>query len=317
MPTVEQVARAALRDLGNEPGLVSAAAWVQERYEELCSRRLKHLSRRCAITVPAAITAGTANVTRGSDIVLGDATAQAAWNAASQDIVGRYFQAGNVWLKIVELTSTPTLRLEAVYTEASNTAASYKVVQRHAVLPEDVQYLATYAENPRRRRKLWVCAPAELDLSYPERTYFAGGPDYLVDMGIDEGKNARLVEIYPYSTQAETITLRYWAKPKKYALRDELPSFITVVDLKEGVLIDAMRWKMNQALGAKDKEGAAHWRNEYRAQETRWRATFLPQLVKRDQAVEDLALVMRSGMRQGMRDVRTARDEIFIRGNRP
>lgn len=313
MPTVEQIAHAALRDVGDAPGVLNASAWAQERYEELATVRLKHLLRHSAVVVPAVVTAGTVTVTSGSDIVTGDATAQAAWNA---DLVGRFLQVGNVWYRIKTVTATPTLQLETVYTETTAAGASYKVVARYVLLPDDVQYLARTFTHTRLRRPIVVGTLQELERMVPDRLYNTGGPHYVADVGVDPVSSRRMLEVYAYSTQAEALSFRYWAKPRKFQANDELPDFIDEATLKEGVLVNCMRWLMAEALRKQDKEGAAHWRNEYRAQETRWLKVFKPQLIKRDQALEDFAIEMRDG-RTGYRDVRSARDEVFVRGNRP
>lgn len=313
MPTVQQVALAALRDVGVDVGLLNAAAWVQERYEELTSRRMKHLQRHASVSIPAVLATGTVTHTLGSTTVTGDAAARATWSSA---VVGRYFQTRNVWAKIASINGTPALTLDVASTEETVTGAAYRIVQRYATLPTDVQYLSGYFVHQRRRRPVYVGGMPELEILQPDRLYRVGGPEYIAESGVNTTTRARQIEVYPYSTQAEVLEFRYWAKPTTYALTDELPSFITTNELKEGVLIDVMRWKMAEALRKNDKDGAAHWRNEYRAQETRWASKSLPALIKRDQAIEDLGLVMRApgGAR---REVRTARDEVYVRGARP
>src|SRR3990170_1068334 len=108
-PTVEDAARAALAAVDSQAGIIVAAQWVSERYQALASRTaLRHLRRVGTVTVPAAVTAGTVEVTHGSPIVEGDPTAVAAWSVA---MVGRQFQVDHVWYGVqsVELGREPDL----------------------------------------------------------------------------------------------------------------------------------------------------------------------------------------------------------------
>lgn len=320
MPTVEDVARAALRDVGVDVGILNAEAWVQERYEELTARRMKHLERRASLRIPAVITAGTVTATSGSADVVGNATALAAW---SPTLVGRYFQlvtGDTTWYRIVRLNysgaTLVSLELDQPYNSTTSAGATYRIVQRYATLPDDVQFFSRYATFGRRRIPIYVGGMPELEILQPDRLYRTSGPEYLADAGVDEVSGQRRVEIYPYSTQAEIIEFRYWAKAKKYAPTESLPDFITTVDLKAGVMVDVYRWMMSEALRMKDKDGAAHWGNMSRSQETIWRGRHLPELIKRDQAIEDLTLDIKAGPSR-FRDVRNARDEVFTRGRRP
>ena len=316
MPTVEAVARAALRDIGMDAGLLNAAAWVQERYEELTARRMKHLQKHVSVTIPGAITAGTISITQGDNLVTGNTAAETAWGLQALSGGSWYFQSGNVWLKITAVANA-IMALASDWTETSVTAGTYRVVSRYVTLPTDVQYLSNYVTHQRRRRPIYVGGMPELEILQPDRLYTTGGPNYVAESGVDATSGARQIEVYPYSTQDEVLELRYWAKPTVYALTDELPAFITTNELKEGVLIDVMRWQMAAALRRNDKETAAHWRNEYRAQETRWMTKALPNLIKRDQAIEDLGLVMRSPSSGRQNEIRTAREMVYSRGSRP
>lgn len=75
---------------------------------------------------------------------------------------------------------------------------------------------------------------------------------------------------------------------------------------------------MAQAGMEKDWNGAAFWRNEYRAQQTVWMTTVIPSIVKRDQGVEDKIVLQRSiHGRRFIRSIENSYDEIYARGSRP
>lgn len=313
-PQVEAVLRAALADLAqSDHALLNGVRWVNECVEDLCSRRLKQRRRVGEVIVPAVIQTGQVTVTAGSPIVVLDTDAQTA--LAFLDPAGRYLQAGANpgWYRIDGLDGTAgTLTLQSPYTEPDGTYP-YRIVQRYVALDPTSHFLGAFA-FPRRQDVLEVWSPAELDLRQPGRFYRLGGPIVVVDCG-EAVQGERLVELYPYSEQDELITYTFWETPPKFGLHDYLPQAISVSALKEGVLIGVMRWKMAMAANEGKIEEAALWRNEYRAQQTKWDRELM-KLVKMDQGVEDITLLLGSRFTAlpNRRDIRTARDEVWARG---
>lgn len=314
-PQVETVLRAALADLAvNDNALLNGIRWVNECYEDLCSRRLKQRRRVGEVIVHGAISAGLATVTQGSAVVTFDADGLTAIEL--NDLPGRYFQiASNPggWYGIGGFNGTSgELTLSSPYTDTSGELA-FRIVQRYVSLAPQTQFLGAFA-LPRRQRLLEFASATELDRAQPGRFYNLGTPVVVVDCGeSDEG--ARQVEIYPYSTQDELITYTYWEKVQPLTKDDFLPQSITVASMKEGVLVGVMRWKMAQAVEKGKIEEAALWRNEYRAQQTKWDRE-IQKLVKMDQGVEDITLLLQSRFSRlsGSYDIRNAHDEVWSRG---
>lgn len=265
-----------------------------------------------AFNIPAVLSTGTIAVTRDDPVIPGGAVAGPLWTA---DLVGRYFQSATQWYRIVGFDPTHNLlELDAPYAEDSNTAATYRIVQRYARLNPQAAFLGTFVHQ-RRRRPLRMVNMADLTGLQPERQYSSGGP-YLV-AEYNEENGVRQVEVYPYSASIETIGYIYWESvPECYDLMDELPSAVDAQALKEGVLIDVMRYKAATAAEAGKVEMAAFWRNEYRAQESKWEKA-QQRMVKQDRGVEDLHLVLGDHGINTFFDIRNAHDEIYARGNRP
>jgi hypothetical protein len=309
------VARAALGDLATDSqNILLAARWVTDRYREFANtRRLKQRRRVGAFDIPAVLTTGTVHVTRDDPVVPGGAVAGPTWTA---DLVGRYFQAATVWYRIIGFDPTfNLLELDVPYAEDTNTASTYRIVQRYAKLDPRASFLGTFA-HPRRRRPLRTdINMADLNVLQPNRQFSSGGPYWVVEYNEENG--VRQVEVYPYSNTIEAVTYIYWeAVPECFDLLDELPHAVDVQALKEGVLIDVMRYKAAQAAEMKQLDMAAFWRNEYRVQEGRWEKA-QARMVKMDRGIEDLHLMLGDHSTNQFFDIRNAHDEIYARGNRP
>lgn len=316
MATVETIVRAALGDLAVEQHqLLNGVRWVNDRYAELAGTvRLKQLRRLGELTVPAVITTGTVSVTNGSDVVTGNATAVAAWTTLMQD---RYFQIDRVWYRIAGTTLADNVfTLAEPYAGRTASAQSYRIVARYALLHQDCRTIIGMVHD-RFNREIIPRSLTWLNMLAPERFYQLGGPQAMVDLGEDAATRRRVIELYPYSNETEHLRYAYYAKPPRLGLDDELSASVDQDALKEGVLIDVMRWKMAKAADEGKVEIAALWRNEYRAQETAWMKT-LQRLIKADTVLEDLAWATRAtngGRPYG--DITTARDQVWAAGLRP
>lgn len=308
MATAGEVAHAALADLNAEAaGILNALRWVSERYTQVCNKRLRHRKADGEVIIPAAVTAGTVTVTRGSTAVVGNATALAAW---SSKLIGRFFQVDLNWYEIQESTATG-LRLVSPYTETTAAAVAYKLVSRYTALAPNVAFLGSF-KHDRRNFELEFGSKRELDLVEPRRLYRVSGPQYVADVG--ERNGLTLLEVYPYSTQDELLRYDYWTQPPDFTDEDDaLPSIITVKDLKEGVLIDCMRWWAAKEAIAGKSDMAGYWRNEYRAQESRWEKV-MQDIYRRDRSPEQMHLMIRDPNRRAApATIRSARDEVWSR----
>src|SRR6266404_2695195 len=119
MPTVEDVARDVLNSIDTSAGLLQASLWVADRYKRLAARvKMKHLRRVSAVFTSGTITAGVATATTLSNIITGDAAAQAAWTSA--DLTGKYFRLAVAWYQVVGVNvvaGAPQLQLETPWAE--------------------------------------------------------------------------------------------------------------------------------------------------------------------------------------------------------
>lgn len=310
MPTVESAASGVLASIGPEPGIVLAARWVADRYVRIAARtRLRHLREVGELTVPGTVVAGTATFTRGSKIVTGNAAAQAVWKTT---MVGRHVRARTTWYEI-EGVAGATLHLRSAYAEATATGVAYTIAARVVTLDPRVRWLSTAVVLMRRRWPLERLSLEELDRVAPSRQRVSDGASMYVEVGdrIDaEGQVAKALELYPYATNAELYHYVFTPVAPSLKIDDPLPPEVDEHVLVEGALIDAMRWRMAQAT---DVNMAALWRNEYRAQETRWEST-INDTYKADTASDDLTLILdRGGISGADRDIRTASDHVYAR----
>lgn len=310
MATAGDVARAVLADLNAEAaGILNALRWTHEAYVQVCRIRLRHRRASAELIVPAVQTTGLVTVTQGSNVVTANAAALAVWD---QDLVGRYFQIEQVWYCIARMTSTG-LELNSTYTEPSKTLNAYRIVARFIELPKDVAFLGAFTHD-RRGFELETGTVRELDAVEPRRCYRTSGPTYVADFS-ESPEGLTLAEVYPYSTQDELIRFVYWtAPPEMFSEDDELPSVITVQDLKEGALVGCQRWWAAKMAAEGKVDMAGFWRNEYRLQEGRWADKVMPNIHRRDRSPEQNHLMLRDLNRSnGPRTIRTARDEVWSR----
>jgi len=335
--TVDDVARSSLAAVGSNAGLLQAIKWTSDRYRQLSNRgKLRALRRIDQLVIPAAITDGTATFTRGTDIVTGDATAQAVWrtgisvvnsdnapNSIDQSIVGRYIRYRRVWYKVTNLEPDGLggvqIRLHNPVAEDSSTAVNYKLVQRHTRLPKDARFLGGFVQQ-RLWRPLAQLSISELDLTAPERLFVAGtGPESWTVIGDDED-GVRLIEFYPYTLRNEAILFTYYAKSPDLTPGTNLPDDLDIESLKMGVLIDVYRYEMSQSLRANQVEVASVWRNELRAQETTWRNR-MEELFRVDRMDDEVKTILHTQGPPVFGDftfIRTARQDAISRlGNFP
>ena len=313
-PTAEDVARAALSALNTDAGLLRAINWTSERYRELSARtRLRHLQRFAQIDLPAPVTAGSATVTPGSTLVVGDAVASPTWNT---NLIGQFFRAQVAWYEITNVVpsaTTAVLNLRTPFAEsASGAGTGYRIVQRYVNLANGVRFLGAFV-HARRRRKLDTVNRLDLDIRYPGRQNITGGPRVVCDLGVDPDTQRRRVEFYPYNDQEEMITYQYWMIAQDLKADTPLPPEIDLALLKIGVLCDLYRYKMAQLIALGQVEPAALMRNELRAQMTSWEGA-IQDLIRADRGTEDVAMILRlHGPNRGLDNplIKDAHDEVL------
>lgn len=334
MATVEEVAGLALSavDVNAERpiGLPQVGKWVVERYRELVAKsRFRHLRRLGSLRLPAAISDGTVTVTNNSATVVLDADAQAAVTAAGLGAstlgTGDWFVrfSSSIWYP-VSTYAAPNLTLGNVYTEETTVGNGWLLLKHLHPLAADARWLGKFV-YPRRRRALEMRSLHMLDYSAPERQLTAAGPWYVAEATnvpsttTDLGTAGRKrVELYPYSTVDDSVYYTYWALPSELGLTDSLPAEIDPYVLREGVLIDVYRYRASQMANAGNIEAAGYWRNESRAQATSWKDQLMD-ATKADRGQDDVSFILHATGLGGIdrRDIVTARDEVYARGNRP
>ena len=98
--------------------------------------------------------------------------------------------------------------------------------------------------------------------------------------------------------------------PPELARDSLIPIGIDSYVLREGALIDIMRYESAKAMQAGNVEAAAFWRNEYRAQSTSWERNIL-EAARTDKGSDDMTMILEShGIRQDV-DIRTAREHVI------
>ena len=314
MATVEEVARGALAAIGSDTNFLIAAQFVVDRYRQIAARtQFRSLRQMGELYVPAPITAGTATFTRDSTQVTGDATAQAAWSTAQ---VGWYIRGGVAWYE-VEGIQGKTLVLRSKYAEDTSTAGSYNLIQRLVTLDPRSRWVSPTMVNQRRRLPVHGTQLDALNDLAPERPYQPGDVAQfwcaVGDRVNPDGVLCSAIELYPYSSTSEKYDYVFYPVTMDLGITDLLPTALDPHVLREGVLADLMRVEMGKAIRRGDPNGAAIWRNDYRAQETRWEKTILDAF-HADSMTDDLAFILqRNGYTALDRDIKTAWDVVLSR----
>lgn len=314
--TVETCARGVLAALATSANILLAGQWVADRYTQIAARtRLRHLRKLGTVFVPAPVTVGLATFTRGSDAVVGDAAAQAVW---TNDVIGRFVRARTAWYEILGVQSSE-LRLGSAFGEDTVTLGAYRIVQKFSLLDPEARWVSDTIVSQRRRHPLDRVPLDVLNQEAPSRTSAAQPATMWAELGSRvgaDGKKAKALEFYPYSDRSEVYHYVFYPTAPTLGLHDELPPEIDEHVLREGALIDVMRYEMAKALREGQPEVAATWRNEYRAQITYWDRVMLD-AYRADKAMDDLTFILQNARLASPGDIRTARDEIYARGQRP
>lgn len=291
MPTVEDVARRALAAVGSEISYRLVSDWVNERYHELATRvkYMRHLRRNGMVFVPAPVTTGLVTVTQGSPVVTGDNDAVAAW---SNDMRGRHIRVSIVWYQISEVSGN-TLLLSSRYAEPSGTGISYSILQRFTCLSPEARHFGSFT-HPRRRGPIRLVPQQWLEETFANRQNSGPSPQYVCEVEAalnEEGQLCKRVELYPYSSLNEVYNYLYWIEPRQLEPDDQLPQGVEESVLKDGVLMDIMRYEMARNLRVGQNEAAAIWRNDYRAQRSVWQDR-IQEALRSDRGPDDAMSMM-------------------------
>ena len=312
MPTLEDVARLSVAALDADEDYLLAAQWAAERYRELASRVLfRHNRQLGQIDLPAPLSTGTVSITQGSLEVTPNGAALATWGP---EVVGRWIRINNSyqWYEITAFGGG-TVKLSTPFVETTVSGGTYSIVKRFHELHPDTRYIGDLIYL-RRRWRLKPIDWASLNMVHPSRRQVGSSPWCWTEFGVGlnaEGKECKLVEIYPYVAQRDVVHFTWWPDPPLLDLESQLPKGVDVYVLREGVMVDLMRYKMAQATKAMQIEQAALWRNDYRAQQTVWEKK-IQEAVKADRGNDDLtAHLLDAPFGMGEFDITDARSHVW------
>lgn len=294
MTTVEEVARSVLADVTTDAGHVLAAQWVAERYVEMVSKvRYRHLRRLGEVVVPATQQSGTVTLTQGSRVVVPDATALAAWQTPGPltALIGRSLRGAQTvdWYEIAAVNGT-NLELVTPWQPATVAGTGYLIAARAVSLDPNVRWFGDTMVLMRTRQPIHVVPLQSLDEGAPSRDWATSWPRRVAETQRAPDGTKR-VEFYPYPAQNELVHYVFWSLPLTLAFDDPLPKEIDGYVLKEGALINAMRYKASQAADKGKADVAAYWRNEYRAQETVWQNK-MRDAARTDRGTDDVTFIL-------------------------
>jgi hypothetical protein len=316
--TFEQVARQVVAAVDSNATYLLAFEWLKQRYEQLATRaKLRHLRHIGSVSVPASIDTGTVSITRGTRTVIADADATLVWSPA---LVGRHFRGRVTWYEIVGYSVVGgfgTLQLDADFNEDDVDDGAYRIVPRFSTLAADAAQIGDTFINPRRRHPIELWDYQKLDRHAPSRPQVGGGAMVVAEVPNDGASGLRRVEFYPYSSTSETYFYTYWRALSTIQMSDYLHPQLPAYGLIEGGLINLYRYKMGQAIDAKNAEAAAFWRNEMRTQETKWNQ-FIVEMISADRGEDDASFILKHiGAQVEPRDIVTARDHVLADWNWP
>lgn len=203
-----------------------------------------------AISVPQVLSTGTVTTTLGSDIVVGDATADAAWAAIGMPaIAARQFRVsyGPIY-SIVDYTS-PNLQLNRVYGETSVAGQTYLIYQCYYPEPASNFLRWVSVVDPVDGYKLATGrTKAELDLRDPLRGAVAQ-PYVIANYKWDATNTRHMFELYPHPTVQRVYPALYQTRGVDFtADTDELPIAIPVEVLLNRAKYYVYEWALaNQA----------------------------------------------------------------------
>jgi hypothetical protein len=313
--TVEQVARKVIADIADETAFVLAADWVNERYQEYVRRcKPRHLMKVGELNLAAYITGGSITATRGSNIITGDATAQALWNST---LNGWYLRTRTAWYEIAYFNSSnSSLILKSDFGEDDVSSGTYYIVKRFYALPDDVKTIGKLL-NSRQMIQMENIHRDELDAIASFRPMIGGTLRFWCDQGADEETGTRRIEIYPPPQEVEMLIYTYWQDPPRLELDALLPRFLDPYVLKEGALVNAFRYKAAKAADAGKPDIAQFYANWHERQETKWTAKMRSMAIA-ERGADDQSIILKWNLQRsnaGQSDIMTARDQVLSEWN--
>lgn len=289
--TVEELARTASAAVGSPDSFLLAAQWVAERYQQISNRtRFKSLRKVGEVIVPAAYQTGTVTIAQGDFIVVGTGV------SFTPGYTGWYFKSGKIWHEISAANDPGfgTLTLLNAFTDTSVTDASFVLVNKKVLLDPTARWLADRMVQANTAQPISRFSQLENTMIDPARPDVGPNPSVYTEIGVDLATGARQIEFYPYPDHNVLVNYVFWSDPPTLTFSDNIPAHIDPYTLKEGVLIDVMRWEMGKAAKEGKVDVAGFWRNEARAQETSWERR-IQEAVHSDSGASDVTLILALG----------------------
>ena len=309
--TLSEVASTAVAMLGvGSPLLAQTSANL--RYQELATgMNMLHLRDLYSLIVPGYINTGTVTATKNSNIVTGNTAAQDVW---TPEIIGRFIQFKNVFYEVADLRTDKTIVLTMNYIEETLASGAYKIIQRRVKLDKQVAQIGSFV-NMNLGRSIQTLPIDYANTVSPARTSFSSGPLIAMQVGFDKDQSL-IYEFYPYSNRDTAILYTGYKSPENLEPNQQLPKAVPSFVLIEGIKIDLMLAEMTKALEAKNVNEAAVWRNDYRAQETKWNNRSKKSAFRNDVGSEDSTFILqttfgRSSPNNDFDSITTARDQVF------
>lgn len=327
MSTTREVARDLLGSMATDENMLMAVKWIDNKYKELVSRvRFNHLRRIGELRTAALVNDHTVSVTEASTSVTGSSTTWATSPAAFATTTNPFwaFRARSAWYSVDVVTSNTALTLATAFSEDTVSGGTYSLVKRYHVLDSNARWLGQFI-HPRLGTILGEpMSLAELDSIDASRTIAGSYPLHVAYVGTTEstatvGYGLVMVELYPYTRDAELIKYVYWDIPGTLDVNTTIPPQIDGYILKEGAYIDYCRWMMAKREMEGKLESATFWRNEMNAAKTKWEY-LIGQATRTDRAADDVSFILQrdsGGVQQGVGDVVTARGHWLAGYTRP
>lgn len=236
----------------------SAVGMVQSAWKLICAeRRWSFLRAEANIPIPVAVTAGTVTVTQFSGVVVGDATAAAAWAALGLGIpiTDRQFRlgAGSPLYNVLAFDGANSITLDRVYTEPTQAGIGYTIYKAYIAAPV-VDFQAWISMwNPslgyRIRRRNLYRNKQEIDRWDPQRS--SQGPSMCLAAYGYNAAGFKTFEMWPHYPVETTWVAGYQSDGTALLAATELPSAIPRNLFEHALREAAYEWAL-----ANNKPGA-------------------------------------------------------------
>lgn len=307
MATVDSIIKDLIASAPMSVPPVTAAKWINNRYQELVSQtQFRNLRREAELQVGGQVSTGTVSFTNGSSTVTG-AGSTFITEIGTGTQTDYFIRTPENWYRIDSITSEVELELETPYFGATTTGSAYIIVRRFYNLSTDARWVDNFVDAE-HYMDIPVVSATELDVSYPGRIITSGYPIAIAQVGNNTSTGAIRIELYPPGN-GNLIKYNYWAIPSNLSLGDSIPTIIDAYVLKEGAMVDVYRAAKFDQIKSGSVDAAAVFANEEAKQRTIWKA-IMRDALRTNRGISDVSMRISSSM-GGNRSVATARDHVW------